>query len=61
MAGYHTLLLVLSFIYLKIIGKAINQAYAVYAKKDVDGESGASQKADAESGVSKVEHNEKKG
>ena len=41
--------------------KAINQAYAVYAKKDVDGESGASQKADAESGVSKVEHNEKKG
>ena len=41
--------------------KAINQAYAVYAKKDVDGESGASQKADAESGASKVEHNEKKG
>ena len=51
--------------------KAINQAYAVYAKKDVDGESGASQKADVESGASqkadgesgasKVEHNEKKG
>lgn len=41
--------------------KAINQAYAVYAKKDVDGESGASQKADAESGASKVEHNDKKG
>ena len=40
---------------------SINQAYAVYAKKDVDGESGVSQKADAESGVSKVEHNEKKG
>ena len=31
--------------------KLRNQAYAVYAKKDVDGESGASQKADAESGV----------
>ncbi len=32
--------------------KAINQAYAVYAKKDVDGESGASQNADAEFCVS---------
>ncbi len=41
--------------------KAINQAYAAYAGKNVDGESGASQKADAESGASKVEHNEKKG
>ena len=41
--------------------KAINQAYAAYAGKSVDGESGASQKADAESGASKVEHNEKKG
>ena len=41
--------------------KAINQAYAAYAGRSVDGESGASQKADAESGASKVEHNEKKG
>ena len=41
--------------------KAINQAYAAYAGKNVDGESGASQKADAESRASKVEHNEKKG
>lgn len=40
--------------------KAINQAYAAYAGKNVDGESGASQKADAESRASKVEHNEKK-
>ena len=41
--------------------KGINQAYAAYAGKSVDGESCASQKADAESGASKVEHNEKKG
>ena len=36
---------------LTIVWKAINQAYAAYAGKNVDGESGAS----------KVEHNEKKG